>query len=196
VPYELFSDEPLTLKAETCAQIVEYPPNNKTAAFVQQWVEGNKVYDDALPNSTCKLPKPGGGLILKGCENMAEVYKGMVGKYEVTLNLEFNPDKEWLDLRYNRCELDSPALGSKLCQPASSRNLFTWSTYLAKWFSMNMDVNDIEVKYNAKDANYIETLEEDLGNELRQHVTNWLKSTRDIQVNSNQIQINFTDPYP
>jgi hypothetical protein len=55
VSYELFSAP--TLKAETCAQVVEYPLTNKIVAFAEQWVEGNRVYD-VFPKDVVDPPPP------------------------------------------------------------------------------------------------------------------------------------------
>jgi hypothetical protein len=181
-PHKCVSYEVRGHDAMTCAQIVEYPSTKKTAAFIQQWVEGHKVYDGVLPDDRCKFADTGGGPKVKGCENNA---------YVSGMNLEFDADKERLVLHYSHCNTADPPV----CTGATMQ-LFTWSTYLVKWFSMNLDANEIEVRYNIKEGrNYIESLKNDLSNELTKTITNWLTS-RNIQVNSNQIQINFTCPIP
>jgi hypothetical protein len=193
--YELFSEP--TLKAMTCAQIVLYPATNRIAAFAQQWVEGNKVYDDVIPKDVVELPcpNPPTPCRLVNEEYQPQVYKGMVGNYQVTLSLRFSPDNERLDLSYHRCEI-TPT-NSRICEPSSILYLFTWHSSISEWFSINIDAKDIvvEVIHDERDTNYIENLKQSLRQDLEENIMKTLES-RGIRVSSyNQtggIQINFT----
>jgi hypothetical protein len=96
----------------------------------------------------------------------------MVGQEQVKLTLILDPDNEQLYLLYGKCGPTQPNQPTTtVCGPVSTMGLFFWSRYTVKWFSMNLDVNGIEVRYNVRDTNYIENLKKDLSKELREHIT-------------------------
>jgi hypothetical protein len=81
----------INFRSQTCAKVVEYPLSGKTVAFVQQWIDGNKVYDDVFP----KEPEN---------KYYAEVYRNTVGEHEVTVTLRLLPDDGLLRLESTACE--------------------------------------------------------------------------------------------
>jgi hypothetical protein len=51
VSFDWGGDHVITLPAKTCIQIKEYPSTpKKVALFAQQWLQGNKVYDNSFSN--------------------------------------------------------------------------------------------------------------------------------------------------
>ena len=199
VEYELF--EPPTVKAKTCAQIVEDPlaPKYKIVASAQQWVDGNKVYDDSFPKdpgqADCPTPAP---CRIKGQEFNPTVFKNVIGDSEVTLYLKLDTDHDKLDLEYNKCQPNSS--GGKICEPATTKNILTWASYLTKWFSMN--VNDIKVRYQMKNPGTIQEIEQKLETYLNEDIKkymdniNTLYGSKGTEITPDNIKINFTKPRP
>jgi len=57
VSFDWDGDHVITLPAKTCIQIREYPSTPKIVAlFAQQWLQGNKVYDNSFSNAPCINP--------------------------------------------------------------------------------------------------------------------------------------------
>jgi hypothetical protein len=71
--------------------------------------------------------------------------------------------------------------------------------YNVKWFTINIDVNNVNVRYNAEDSNFIQNLVQDFKGKFEREIKEFLKGkqVRGVGVMYvGQIKINFTKPYP
>ena len=116
VSYELFKPrnpmEDPAVQAMTCAKIVKYTDTNQTVAFVEQWFNGNKVYDSAFPKSP-DFP----------CGYCDEEIVGTVGNYQVKLYLELWPDYTKLNLRSA-----TKIYPTNIKETDFGRDLFVWQS--------------------------------------------------------------------
>ena len=195
LPQRCVNNEILTstppLKTMICAKIVEYLANNNTVAFAQLYVDGTKVFDGVVDDT-----------------KRVEAYKNMVGEDMAHLYLVLDTNKETLELVSNICPPNPPGSTTKIkCVDGYYPNSLFYGTNLVKWFSINMDLNDIGVSYNPKHTNIqsiIADIEQglrasEIGQGLRDSIAKTLKSSGvAFEGDPNlypKIQINHTKPY-
>jgi hypothetical protein len=160
-------------------QIIEYP--SKVVAFAQQWIQGNKVYDNSF-------------------EEGVNVYRHTVGEYLVKFGLYLDTKTTHFGY-YKGAEMicvKCPAGNLHFTQPDDDVHMLgTWSTYVVKWFSINVRMDDVNVRYNTKDPYYIQSLTPDFKNRLEEKIKEVLKYEQDGGkiLGVADININFTKPH-
>jgi|SRR5215211_867517 len=130
------------------------------------------------------MPPVAGGVISK------LVYSNTIGDYKVFFSLYFDTKEEEFGFSKGIHKV-GPLI---VKEPGEYQPLGTWRQSLVKWFSINIDVNDVNVMYNIKDQYYIQNFMQGLKKELEENINKMLKS-RDV-LGIGDIKINFTKPYP
>jgi hypothetical protein len=169
-----------TLPAKTCFEIREYP-SEIVGAHAQQWVQGNKVYDGTLSSTP---------LFGRGDPYSVSIYSNTIGEYKVRLNF-------YLDTKDKEFTLSKDVVKDNIHYTNDNQFLGTWTTYLVKWFTINIGVNNVNVRYNAEDTNFIQNLMQEFKRQIETEIKAFLKGEQIHGVmDVGQIKINFTKPYP
>ena len=164
-----------SLNGKTCAKVFQNVVTGDIEVLVRQWFQDQVVYEGILSYANYRVQVYNGGLSTASLDFY----------YTFTLNLDFVNDS--LGLLHKVCH-------NGTCIGPPEMKILDWTSYITKILSINVGMSDIHLRYNSKDASYLQNFIEYLNTGFKDDIKKSLESKGAFQVGDITVNYSARDP--